>query len=220
MDKPAAKRVVAAHGLACAQQVIFEVGSGAFPSAEGVVAELGHHLVIKPADQGSSIGLHLVEGKVALQALWPKLTAGNWLIESRLYGRELSVGLLGGKPMGVVEVLPEGGVYDYKRKYAPGSTRYQAPALLEASMTQRILKASALAYQTLGCRDVARIDLILDESNSEVYFLEMNTMPGLTPTSLLPKSAACSGLGYIDVVERMVAPALARWHARYRSAHG
>ena len=125
-------------------------------------------------------------------------------------GRELSVGVLGGKAMGVVEIRPKSGVYDYSSKYTKGLTEYFAPAPLAGPVTARAQDAAETAFTACGCRDYARVDFILS-ARDELYLLEINTLPGMKETSLLPMSARCAGLDFTALVREMVTPAVQRF---------
>ncbi len=207
MLKPKAKEVVSHAGVPTAEGITLEDGST--PEASWIIDRLGESLVIKPANEGSSVGLYFVQGRKELQAWLEKPRTGEWLIEKRLRGRELTVGLLDGRPLGVVEIAPKGGVYDYAAKYTSGATEYLYPAKLDPETTARVRGYAISAFLACGCRDFARADFIL-EQNGEAYFLELNTLPGMTQTSLLPKSASCVGLDFVELVRAMVTPALKR----------
>jgi D-alanine-D-alanine ligase len=132
------------------------------------------------------------------------------MIEHRVFGREVTLGILGGSALGVVEVIPTGGVYDYERKYSSGSTEYRYPAVLSCEI-ETILRDFALsAFDACGCRDFARVDFIICEDGN-AHFLEINTLPGLTTTSLLPKSASCAGYDFDRLTTRLVEPAFQRF---------
>ncbi len=207
MHKIDSKAVVAESGFAISPDLTFWHDDP--PDARSLLDEVGDQLVLKPVDQGSSVGLHMVRGPADLEAALAKLTPGKWMAEAFIQGRELTVGILDGEAMGVVEIVPEGGVYDYQRKYTPGATEYRYPAELPWGITARCRRAAERAFSACGCRDFARVDFILPPDNQPV-FLEINTIPGLTPTSLLPKSASCVGLDFSELARRMVAPAIAR----------
>jgi D-alanine-D-alanine ligase len=208
MDKVATKAAMRAAGVPAIPEVAF--AGAAKPTAAALVAALGEHIVIKPADQGSSVGLYVLagEGDVA-QALAEIPASGRWMAERRLRGREMSVGLLDGQPMGLVEIVPLAGVYDFKTKYTKGASEYRFPAPVGPELTAAIGAAAARLFAAGGCRDFARADVFL-EPDGRFYFLEINTMPGMTETSLMPKSASCVGLDFPALVRRMAAPALAR----------
>jgi D-alanine-D-alanine ligase len=168
-------------------------------------------LVVKPSRQGSSVGLQFVERV----ADWPAALAESLkfdsevLVEEKIVGRETTVGILGGKVLPVVEVRPKAGSYDYKNKYTPGNTEYFCPADFDAATTQRIQAAALGAFTAIGGRDYARVDVMVRADGSPVV-LEVNTLPGMTETSLLPKAAAAAGLNYAELCQRMIDLALAR----------
>jgi D-alanine-D-alanine ligase len=120
------------------------------------------------------------------------------------------VGILNGKAMGVVEVVPDSGVFDYASKYTKGRTRYLAPAPLTAELTAAAQQAAESAFAACGCRDYARIDFMISDQ-AELFLLEINTLPGMKETSLLPMSARCAGLDFTALVRELVAPALRRF---------
>ena len=182
-------------------------------------------LVVKPACQGSSVGLFFVERKEDLStAIFEAFriacdggienldSCSNRsvvLVEEKIIGRETTVGILGGEPLPVVEVRPKTGGYDYKNKYTAGCTEYFCPADFNATTTKRIQDAALGAFKAVGGRDYARVDVMVRPDGSPVV-LEVNTLPGMTETSLLPKAAAAAGLNYAQLCQRMVDLALKR----------
>lgn len=168
-------------------------------------------LVIKPVRQGSSVGLQFVERVEE----WPGALAESLrhdsqvLIEEKIVGRETTVGILDDQPLPVVEVRPKSGVYDYRTKYSVGATEYFCPAPFDEATTQRIQAAGLAAFRAIGGRDYARVDVMV-RANGDPVVLEVNTLPGMTETSLLPKAAAAAGIGYADLCQRMVMLALRR----------
>jgi D-alanine-D-alanine ligase len=209
MDKARTKEAVAARGVGVVPGTTFDAGRK--PAAADVLGQLGDSLVVKPNNEGSSVGLALVSGRAELEAKLAAISSGRWLIERRIVGRELSVGVLGGKAMGVVEIRPKSGVYDYTSKYTKGMTEYFAPAPLAAGTTAAVQGAAESAFAACGCRDYARVDFILAEPDG-LYLLEINTLPGMKETSLLPMSARCVGLDFTELVRELVSPALGRFH--------
>ena len=209
MDKTLTKQAVSARGVRVAKGITFN--GEAKPTVERVIAELGENLVVKPNAEGSSVGLSLLSSAEALAPVLASISRGAWLIEQRLVGRELSVGVLNGEPLGVVEIRPKSGVYDFASKYTKGLTEYFAPAPLDEATTKAVRSAAATAFAACGCRDYARVDFIL--TPQELYLLEINTLPGMKETSLLPMSARCEGLDFTALVKEMVTPALQRFHA-------
>jgi D-alanine-D-alanine ligase len=209
MDKAATKRAAASVGVRVAADATFSI-PGETPSAAALIAALGtENVVLKPNDQGSSVGLALPSGRNALAAALAALAPGAWIAEPRLVGRELSVGVLDGAALGVVEIRPRSGVYDFASKYTKGATEYLAPAPLPDPAAAAVRAAAEKAFAACGCRDYARVDFILI-SPEEFYLLEINTLPGMKETSLLPMSARCAGLDFTGLVERLVGPAVRR----------
>lgn len=210
IDKINTKKVLRENGIPVTDDIAFTVK--ALPDAEAAVARIGNALVVKPADKGSSVGLFLPDGAEALKSvLAGDLSAAEkWMIEPRLSGRELTVGLLNGKAMGIVEIRPKTGVYDFTNKYTGGNTEYLFPAPIDAATTGAIQAAAEKIFTACGCRDFSRADVIL-LPNGTFYFLEVNTMPGLTATSLLPKSASCVGLDFSQLTQAMIRPAIERF---------
>ncbi len=211
MDKVATKAAAAARGVNVARQLAFAAANK--PTVDEVTAALGEQVVVKPSDEGSSVGLTVATDRTVLAQAVAAITKGNWMIEPRLVGRELSVGVLHGKAMGVIEIRPKSGVYDYASKYTAGATEYLAPAPLSDTQTATVQKAAETAFAACGCRDYARVDFILCEQNvnNPLYLLEINTLPGMKDTSLLPKSARCAGLDFAALVRELVSPAVQRF---------
>lgn len=210
MDKSRTKRLMREQGLAGPKERLFNADQ--LPSADEVIAELGEQLVVKPNNEGSSVGLRLVTNRSELEKALAEITPGSWLIEERILGREFSIGVLNGKALGVVEIRPKSGVYDYKSKYTKGLTEYFAPAPIEDELTKLIQQMAERAYAACGCRDYVRVDYMLSSQN-ELYLLEINTLPGMKETSLLPMSARCMGLDFTALVREMITPAVQRFQA-------
>ena len=118
-----------------------------------ICEELGTDLILKPTDQGSSVALFVTKGADQLEKALGEIENGNWMLEKRIFGREVTVGLLHGVPMGIVEVIPDGGVYDYKRKYSKGSTEYRFPAVLDLEIEEEIKRFARLSFHVCECRD-------------------------------------------------------------------
>jgi D-alanine-D-alanine ligase len=210
IDKTATKQAVSAHGVQVAAGLTFSAEKK--PAPDEIMARLGTSLVLKPNDQGSSVGLHLIENQPQLIAALDTISHGSWLIEQRIAGRELSVGILEGRALGVVEIRPKSGVYDYSSKYTKGLTEYFAPAQFDDATTAQIKTAAEKAFAACGCRDYARVDFIFSAQNG-LFLLEINPLPGMKETSLLPMSARCVGLNFPALVKEMVTPALRRFRA-------
>jgi D-alanine-D-alanine ligase len=126
------------------------------------------------------------------------------LIEERIFGDEITVSVLDGVAMPVVRIIPDGGFFDFDAKYTKGKTVYEVPAVLPEAVTARAQKASENLYVAMGCEGLCRVDFIVRESDKVPVLLEINTLPGMTATSLSPKAAAVAGLSFEDLVERVL----------------
>jgi D-alanine-D-alanine ligase len=168
-------------------------------------------VVLKPARQGSSVGLQFVERV----ADWSKALGeamrydSQVLMEEKIAGRECTVGILADEPLPIVEVRPKNGVYDYQNKYTSGTTEYFCPASFDNSTTAAIQEAALAAFKAVGGRDYSRVDVMV-RPDDQPMVLEVNTLPGMTDTSLLPKAAAAAGLSYAQLCQRMIDLALKR----------
>jgi D-alanine-D-alanine ligase len=168
-------------------------------------------LVAKPSRQGSSVGLQFIEQV----ADWPRALAESLkfdtevLVEEKIVGRETTVGILDGEALPLVEVRPKSGPLDYRNKYTAGATEYFCPADFDAATTCAIQSAALNAFKAVGGRDYARVDVIVRSDGSPVV-LEVNTLPGMTETSLLPKAAAAAGMSYAELCQRMIDLAVRR----------
>jgi D-alanine-D-alanine ligase len=157
-------------------------------------------VVVKPADQGSSIGVSIVQTESQWETALDQAfeVSEEILIEQFIEGKLLAVGMNGPQPMPIVEIVPKSGFYDYEAKYTEGKTDYVCPAQLTSEEEQRCNDASVRVFKALKGRGFPRVDLILDKGTP--YALEMNTIPGMTPTSLLPMAARQAGLEFDDLV--------------------
>jgi len=161
-------------------------------------------LVVKPAREGSTVGISIVrdleELNVGLDTAFESDSVV--LVEDYIAGRELTVGLIDNQALPIVEIIPKGGFYDYKAKYTVGGSRYLVPAELDAVLYERLQQVAVASAAALDCCGPARVDFMLRER--EFFCLEVNTIPGLTGTSLLPKAAAAAGLDFAQLVERIL----------------
>jgi len=171
-------------------------------------------VVVKPVCQGSSVGLQFVERVSdwagALREAFRH--DSRVLVEEKIDGRETTVAILEDRALPVVEVRPRSGAYDYANKYTPGRTDYLCPAPFDEATTRRIQAAALGIFRRIGGRDYARVDVMV-RADGEPVVLEVNTLPGMTPTSLLPKAAAAAGLSYEQLCQRLIELALGRQHA-------
>ena len=204
-DKVQTKHRCVAAGVPTAKFLVVESAKTPWP--------LGWQppLVVKPVRQGSSVGLQFVErvadwGNALSEAL---RYDSQLLVEERIIGRETTVGILDGVALPIVEVCPKAGAYDYRNKYTPGCTEYFCPADFDAATTKRIQDAALGAFRSVGGRDYSRVDVMV-RANGDPVVLEVNTLPGMTETSLLPKAAAAAGITYAELCQRMIDLALKR----------
>jgi D-alanine-D-alanine ligase len=201
MDKGVAKALLAAAGV--------PVPGGALLRRGEKAPKLRLPLVVKPASQGSSLGMSLVRKPgelpraVALALKWDRQA----LLEPFLPGRELTVGVLGAKALPVVEILPQHAFYDFHSKYASGGSRHLCPAPIPAAAARRAQALALQAHRALGCRAYSRTDLILSPRGA-LTVLEVNTLPGLTSVSLLPDAARAAGLAYGQLLEAMLSESI------------
>ncbi len=215
MDKVAAKHEMRAAGIATPDWVAFNATAfgelGAADALEEIEGRLGFPLVVKPARQGSSLGVEFADAREAVPAALVAAFSydDRVLLERYVDGRELAVGMLGADPLPVVEAIPrDSDRFDFEARYEIGRTDYACPAQLEDAETAAVQEAAARTYEVLGCSGFARVDLMLGGDGPEV--LEVNASPGLTDTSLFPMAAEAAGLDFEHAVERILALALER----------
>ncbi len=204
MDKVFAKNVLCHRGLPVLEDVVLG------PQAREALtpADLPFDLpaVVKPSREGSSVGVSIVRDSAELASALDaaRQLAGDVIIERYVDGREVQVAVLDGQAMGAIEVVPAEEFYNYKAKYHHGgTTQYLFPAPLDAEQNERVLALGAAVHQCLGCEGVTRIDTMLDDAG-QFYVLELNTIPGMTEASLVPKIAAGLGMSFEDLAERML----------------
>lgn len=204
-DKVLTKRRCVEAGVPTAKFMVFDAPGATWP--------MGWQppVVLKPVRQGSSVGLQFVDRVVDFAAALVEALRHDTrvLMEERIVGRETTVAILDGQALPVVEVRPKEGTYDYANKYTAGRTEYFCPAPFDAQVTAAIQEAALGAFKAVGGRDYARVDVMV-RANGEPIVLEVNTLPGMTETSLLPKAAAAAGIGYAELCQRMIDLAMKR----------
>lgn len=198
MDKPTAKRLFADAGVPVAEHVIADRDA----LARGEV--MAPPFVIKPLNEGSSVGVKIVREGYDLarwaDEAWPY--GSRVMVERFIAGRELTVAVMGDRALAVTEITTDRGFYDYDAKYAAGGSRHVVPAQIDPAVYAEAQRLAVLAHQTLGCRGVSRADFRFD--GERLFALEVNTQPGMTPTSLVPEQAAACGIPFESLVAWMV----------------
>ncbi len=200
MDKDVARRAFANAGLPVAEAVVMK------PEALAHGDPLARPYVVKPVDEGSSCGVHIV--RAGDNGPSPSEFGGfrRVLVERFIPGREITVAVMDDKPMTVTELVVDDGFYDYEAKYTEGRTRHICPAELPVAALDQAMGIAETAHRTLGCRGVSRADLRFDDSAGPdgMFLLEVNTQPGMTPLSLVPEQAAYQGTSFGALVRWMV----------------
>lgn len=213
MDKHLTKKLLAAEGLPTAAWDLFDLSGGTLPLLPGV---LDLPLVVKPRFEGSSVGVQIV----ATHEQWTNAMIGaarNYaqiMAEEFLSGREFTCVVLGEEALPVIEIIANGGeFYSYDAKYQPGGSTHIVPAQIDEDLAARLQMLALSVHRLLGLRDYSRTDFIVSPEGRP-YILEVNTLPGLTPTSLVPDACAAIGISYEALVERLIGYALARTDVR------
>ncbi len=195
MDKPAAKSVFAANGIKVAEHRLVTRDD----LLKGEVMK--PPFVVKPFNEGSSVGIHIVaEGDNYMPTEWP--FGARVMVERFIPGRELTVAVMGDRPLAVTEITTDRKFYDYDAKYAKGGSAHQIPADISPELEAEAKRIALLAHQCLGCRGVSRTDIRYD--GKDLYVLEINTQPGMTPTSLVPEQAAHVNISFDELTAWMV----------------
>jgi D-alanine-D-alanine ligase len=215
MDKVAAKHEIRAAGLPTPDWAAFNATAfrqlGAADTLDEIEDRLGFPLVVKPASQGSSLGVEFASSRDEIpEALVAAFSYDDRvLLERYVKGRELAVSVLGREGLPVVEAIPrDQDFFNFEARYEIGRTEYVCPAELGKDQTQQVQELATKTYEILGCSGFARVDLMLGEGGPEV--LEVNAIPGLTDTSLFPMAAEAAGIDFVELVERILASARER----------
>ena len=205
MDKAMSKRVLTAAGVLMPQDTTLRRG-------ETLVGEIALPCIVKPNALGSTIGMAIARTSAEIS---PAVEAAfgyddTVLIEQFITGTEITVPILGNAELEVlpiVEIVPNGGFYDYEAKYTAGATDEIVPARISETLAAEARRIAQLCHRTLGCRGMSRTDMIITP-DGKIYTLEVNTIPGMTPTSLLPRSAEAAGYTFAQLLDRLIALAL------------
>ncbi len=203
MDKVVSKILFRTLDLNVADYVVFEPKRAASITLRDL--PFGLPCVVKPSGEGSSVGVHLVKDQAKLAAACTDAATfkGDVIVERYVKGKEIQVAVLDGRALGAIEVVPANEFYDYAAKYTAGTTQYFYPARISPADRRLVMEAAEIAHCGLRCEGVTRVDFILTEAG-KAYLLEVNTLPGMTPTSLVPKIAAGNGIQFPDLCERLL----------------
>lgn len=204
MDKTLTKKLFRYHGIPTPDEIFLREGAPA-PKVE-------YPCVVKLACSGSSVGVYMVNNDVQYRDALQDAARydGDILIEQYIKGRELTVCVMEGRALPVVEIEPKAGFYDYKNKYQEGSSIETCPAQISEEKTREVQEIAVRAYQALGIKTYARFDFIMDEQE-HFYCLEGNTLPGMTPTSLIPQEAAATGMNFEELCEWIIQVSMAKY---------
>lgn len=236
MNKAKAKEILRWHNLPTAPGYVIDMGGGGRSdlgdlgalgddsAGAGAPANLlaahgsfGFPVVVKPAGEGSSLGVHVARDEIELESAIEEALRfdDQVLVERFIEGKEISVGVLDGRALGAVEIHARRGLYDFHSKVTPNRSDYHLPARLSPERYRSAVRLATMAHEALGCEGATRVDLIVSERGNETI-LEVNTLPGLSPTSLLPRIAQGAGMSFGDLVEEILAGARLRAHGHRR----
>jgi len=206
MNKEMTKIMFRASGIPTPPEVTLHRG-------DALPEDISFPCVVKPCSGGSSVGTSIVrEGEELSHALAEAFEFDDAvLVEKYIKGRELTVGVMDGRAMPVIEIIPKSGFYDYKNKYQAGLTEEICPAPLSHEDTLRVQALAERVFRALRLEVYGRADFLMDETDGEIYCLEANTLPGMTPTSLIPQMAAAEGLSYGELCEKIIEISLKRY---------
>jgi D-alanine-D-alanine ligase len=208
MDKGISKRIFLSAAIPTPRSLLFTKADLNRDLVAEIINDFSIPVVVKSASQGSSIGVAIVEdvGNLSNAIQQAFQYSSTILIEEFIKGRELTVAIWGKdepKALPVIEIVPYSGRYDYHSKYTKGATEYIVPAKLADEITLQVQQVALEAFTILGCCGIARVDIMLDSENNP-YVLEVNTIPGMTATSLVPKAAAAAGISFPDLCEKLL----------------
>ena len=214
MDKLKAKEMFRLHNVPTPPYYV--ATEAELEELEDLHGSFGYPVIVKPRSEGSSIGLTKADDLAGLErGIRAALEHDRFaLVERFVRATEVHVGLLDGRVLGAIEVAPKNGLYDYAAKYTPGMTDYVMPPRIAPTRVRGVMNLAERAVRALGCTGACRVDLLVTEGENE-YVLEVNTLPGMTPTSLLPKIAESAGIGYGELCEAILEGA--DLHATLRS---
>jgi len=211
MDKEKSKQIFSSYNLPIAKSKAYTISNET--NIDNVVYDIQHHFstpfVVKPNREGSTLGLTIVEDVASIEGAIRKAQQNDHmiLVEDYVKGRELTVAVLGStgkeEALPIIEIIPKGDLYDYESKYSIGGSEHIIPAQIDDQLAEQIKQYAVQAHQALGCKTYSRVDFILNETNVPII-LEVNTLPGMTATSLFPDAAKAVGMSYETMIEKFV----------------
>ncbi len=211
MNKDMSKKIFEKEQIRTPKWILWESenSSEVLALQEEIGKKFGYPVVVKPNNQGSTIGLTIVQknGELNQAVNLAQEYSHQILVEEFIRGREITVGILEDQALPVIEIVPEHGIYDYECKYTPGKSKYVCPAELTKKQTKEVQEMAVKAFMVLGCEGYGRVDLRLGK-DGKFYCLEVNTLPGMTKTSLVLKAAKAAGIEFPELVDRIVKLAL------------
>jgi len=211
LDKEFSKELFISSNIPTPDYIVFNDGDTTDGLIEKINEKFFFPVVVKPALEGSSIGLSIVkEEKYFIGALKEACNYDKKIvIEQYIHGKEATVGILDNMPLEVVHIMPKKGYYNYEAKYTQGMTEYEVPAKFSEAIYKEIQRIGLLSHNALGCRDMSRVDFRVDPEG-KLWVLEVNTIPGFTSTSLLPKAAQAAGISFDELCEKILKMAIKR----------
>lgn len=215
MNKHKAKLIAKSVGVKVAKEVL--INKNKKYNADKIITKLGLPIVIKPGELGSSVGINIAKTKEDLEmGIQKALEYGDEvMLEQFIKGRELTVAVFGNKSpkaFPVTEIIPKiSGFYDYAAKYQDGGSEHVCPAQIPDPVRKKAQRYAVKVFKAVGCADLSRADFIFSESDGKLYFLEINTIPGMTATSLAPEAAKAAGMGFSDFLDKLISEALKRY---------
>jgi len=212
MNKYKTKVIVGKEGIAMARDILIRKNEKY--NLNGIIKKLSLPIVVKPSELGSSVGMSIAKTKKELEK-GIKIAFRydrEVLLEKFIKGRELTVPVMGNDParaLPVIEIIPKVSTwFDYRAKYEVGGSEEICPAKIPGKIKNKIQKQALAAYKAIGCKDLARVDFIWQKGSDKLYFLEINTIPGMTATSLVPKSAKAAGLTFSQFLDKLISQAI------------
>lgn len=206
MNKELSKALFRHSGIPTPAGIVLEKGAESYE-------DVGFPCVVKPCSGGSSVGTSIVYSRDEYDAAleFAFRFEARVLVERYVKGRELTVGVMDGRAMPVIEIIPKSGWYDYKNKYQAGLTEELCPAPLSPEDTDRVQRLAERVAEALMIDVYCRADFLMDESDGQLYCLEANTLPGMTPTSLVPQMGAAQGMDFGEVCEKIIAVSMEKY---------